>query len=445
MTNLVLDTSTSTPRAKEAEEAVAGSILLGGADAAWLAGHCLQAEDFYESDAKAVFLAAKALIAAEAPVDEATILAELRRSDVLDKIGGEARLCELVNAVPSAANVEWYARKIRSAAALRRLRRALLETWSDIHSGDADFDATAEQAERRLMAALTQRVGAASQDIRALLASTLAAAENGDSRPVVFTHLRALDHVTAGFRGGDLIVVAGRPGSGKTSFALTVALEASTHDRVPVGIVSLEMSAAQVSQAILGQAALVSMYRFRRGEATARDLAALDAAARPLMEANLIHVDECRDTITGIRARARLMRMRHKVELVIVDYVQLVTPEPGAKNREQEVAAISRGLKHLARELDVPVIALAQLNREVEKRENQRPRLSDLRESGALEADADMVLMIYREGYYKPDRMDLRESAEVIVAKNRHGPTGTAALRFEPDVTRFGDANGGGK
>ena len=426
------------PHSLEAEASVLGAILLDN-EAAWLVARDLKPEHFYKAANQKIYEAALALVTERRPADVVTVKEELQRRGELEPVGGALYLGELLNAVPSAANAEHYARIVREKALLRSLIRAAREVEKDAFDAGESADAILDRAERRFFEVTQRRLTDTSTELRHLLNEEFDKIESGKPRKGLATHLVDLDRITNGLKPAEFVVLAARPAMGKTSLATTIVRNVAIRDKRPVAFFSLEMSKSQLAQNMLCAQARVPTFRVQQGNLEARELQRLRDAAAVLFEAPVIIDDAPALTIMQLRAKARIARMRHGVQLIVIDYLQLMEADrPSSdENRQQEVSQISRGLKQLARELDVPVLALSQLSRAVEQRSDKRPLLSDLRESGAIEQDADMVLLLYRESYYKSDKPDIANLAEVIVGKNRNGPTGSAKLIFLKEYMRF--------
>jgi replicative DNA helicase len=427
------------PQNLEAEGSVLGAILLDN-EAAWAVARHVKPEHFYKAAHQAIYSTILDLIGARQPVDLVILKDELGRRGALEAVGGAAYLAELVEAVPSAANAEYYARLVRDRALLRGLIGTTTEIVRDAYDAHAPAEQILDRAEKKFMEAVERRVEQASFEIRDILLEEMNRIEAGAPMSGLMCHLVDLDALTNGFKPSELVILAARPSMGKTSLATTFIREIAWRDRTPVAFFSLEMSRSQVAQNMLCQHARIDSFKMRRGQLTPQELGVLGKKAGELAEAPIFIDDTSGMSIMELRAKSRLLKRRHQVGLIVVDYLQLMEAGGSGRreeNRQQEISVISRGLKQLARELNTPVIALSQLSRAVESRDGNKPRLSDLRESGSIEQDADMVLMLYREAYYKPEKLEIQNKAEVIVAKNRNGPTGSAELFFQRTYTRF--------
>ncbi len=428
------------PNSVEAEESVLGSILMS-ADAANLALEKLHAEDFYRPAHQSIFQSISELFDANQPIDAVTVSEALRRSGALDRIGGVGYLTQLIDSVPTASNIEYYADIVEEHA----LRRRLLRTGGDIGALATTMDdpigQVLDRAEQAVFAVSERRIGEGLAPIDPLLGPAIERAEElnrlGSEVTGISTGFRDLDRKLAGLHPANLVVIAGRPGMGKSTLALNIAQNVAVHDK-PVAIFSLEMSREEIVSRMLCSTGRIDSQRLRTGRLNDTDFTKLQTAANVLYKKPVFVDDSPGLTVTEIRAKARRMRRRPGLSLIVVDYLQLMQGS-GGENRQQEIAEISRSLKSLARELEVPVIACSQLNRSLEAREDKRPRLGDLRESGAIEQDADVVVFIYRHEYYHPEAQETRGTAEVAIAKHRQGATGRIDMTFLPEFTLFAD------
>ncbi len=401
----------------------------------------LKPEDFYRERHRVIYAARYDLYERREPGDFVTLVDELRRRNQLDAVGGASYLAELVNDVPTAVHVEHYARIVEHCAIMRRLINAAGQIAAIGYDNPPDVDRALDQAEQYLFQVSQRRV---SQDF-----TTLREALRHYFETIEYLHehrgevvgvpsgFRDLDQLTGGLHASDLIVIAGRPGVGKTGFALSIVRNVAARYQAPAAIFSLEMSTEQLVQRLLCMEAAVDSQRIRTGFIDEFEWRRISEAFGILSDAPIYIDDSAGITTNELRMKARRLKAEHDLKLVVVDYLQLMQGR-GLENRVQEVSEISRSLKALARELDVPVIALSQLSRAVESRQDHRPMLSDLRESGSIEQDADIVLFIHREELYKPDT-DRKNIADIIVAKHRNGPVGQIPVRFFPSQTRFAD------
>jgi replicative DNA helicase len=429
------------PHNLDAEESLLGAMLLSR-DAIAAALECCVAEDFYKPGHAHVFGAVTALYARGEPADPVTVADELRRAGLLEAVGDPSTLISLQVNTPSTANATHYARIVEEHSLLRRLVGVAGEIAELGYSVPEDVSSVVDRAESLVFEVAQRRVVDTMAPLRELLAQSLDHLETlfqrGDAITGVPTGYTDLDERLAGLQNSNLVVVGARPAMGKTSFALGIAQHAAVHARVPVLVFSLEMSHLELTQRLLCSEAQVDATRMRNGRLLEADWPKISNAIGRLGDAP-IHIDDNPNlTVMEIRAKARRLKAREGLGLVIVDYLQLMSghAKSRAENRQVEVSEISRGLKVLARELDIPVIALSQLSRNLEMRQDKRPVLADLRESGSIEQDADVVLFIYRDEIYNADSPD-RGSAEILIAKHRNGPTGVTQLAFVDRYTRF--------
>lgn len=433
-------TEKSPPFSVEAERAVLGAILIE-ANAIGDIATILKPVDFYEPAHQAIFAARMDLYDRGQPGDFITISDQLSRLEQLERVGGQEYLAALVNAVPTAAHIEHYARVVERCAIMRRLIDAAGGIARIGYQAPTDIDAALDQAEQELFQVSQRRVSQDFVRLKDVLDSYF------DQLDYLHEHrgelvgtpsgFHDLDQLTGGFHASDLIIIAGRPAVGKTSFALSIARNVALNSKEPVGIFSLEMSVEQVAQRLLSMQATIDSHRIRSGLINEFEWSRISEAFGELSEAPLFIDDAANSTVLELRLKARRLKAEQDVKLIIVDYLQLMQGR-SRENRVQEVSEISRGLKALARELDIPVIALSQLSRAVETRQDHRPILSDLRESGSIEQDADIVMFTHREELYDPNT-EKRNIADIIVAKHRNGPIGQIPLRFFQSQTRFAD------
>jgi replicative DNA helicase len=435
------------PWSNEAEQAVLGAMLLDQ-DAALKAAEFLDDTMFYREGHRLLFRAMIALTERGDVIDPVTLRDELARRGDLDRAGGIEYVSTLIDVVPTAANVEYHARIVRDKAVLRRLVEAATGIIQDVYEGHTAAGEVLDNAEHRVFQVAQFRRAEEFTRIKELIWPTMerieqlqAGAGSVTGVPSGFTDL---DRLTAGFQRADLVILAGRPSMGKTAFALNVVQHAAIEHNVKVAIFSLEMSKDALVQRLLCSEGLVDAQRLRRGQLRDDDYPRLARAAGLLGQAPIWIDDSASLTPLAMRSKARRLKAEHDIGLVIVDYLQLMQGPSDSENRQQEISYISRSLKALAKELDIPVVALSQLSRAPEQRggEHRRPQLSDLRESGAIEQDADVVCFIYRQEFYDgPVDPKSNESiegvAEVIVGKQRNGPTGTVKLYFKKEFTRF--------
>ena len=430
------------PHNLEAEESLLGAMLLS-ADASAAAIEVVSAEDFYKPAHGHIFHAIVELFERGEPVDAVTVTDELSRSGLLEAVGDPAVLVSLQANTPSVANALHYARIVEEHAMLRRLVTVAGQIADLAFSVPEDVAGAVDEAEQLMLDVGERRTADTIAELGDLLGPSLERIEQLAMRDGTVTGVATgyldLDGILAGLQPASLTIVGARPAVGKTSFALGMLASVAVHQRRPVLLFSLEMSHLELTQRMLASEAKVDAQRMRTGRLHETDWEKVSRAVTRLSDAPIFIDDNPRLTVMDIRARARrLKKQRGDLGLVVIDYLQLMTGRGKAENRQVEVAEISRGLKILARELDCPVVALSQLSRGLEARTDKRPMLSDLRESGSLEQDADVVLFLYREEVYDPDLSnDRRGMAEVIVAKHRNGPIGTANLAFLAQYARF--------
>lgn len=429
------------PHSAEAEESVLGAVLLSS-EAANIALEKLQPEDFYIPAHQSIFEAIVTLFDNNQPIDAVTVSEALRRLDALDRSGGPTYLAQLLDAVPTASNIEHYTGIVEEHALRRRLQRVGGDVTQLATRMEDDIASVLDRAEQSVFAVSERRIGEGLAPIDPLLGPAIEQAEELNRRGSAVTGLptgfRDLDRMLSGLHPSNLLIVAARPGMGKSSLALNMAQHAAVDHDTPVALFTLEMSREEVVSRMLCAAGRIDSQRLRSGQLSESDFSKLSNAASILYKKPIFVDDSPGLTVTEIRAKCRRMRRRPGLGLVVIDYLQLMQGS-GQENRQQEIAAISRSLKNLARELDVPVIALSQLNRSMEQREDKRPRLSDLRESGSLEQDADVVMFIYRHEYYHPEAQETKGIAEVAIAKHRQGATGRIDMTFLPEFTLFSD------
>jgi replicative DNA helicase len=435
------------PWSNEAEQAVLGAMLLDQ-DAALKAAEFLDDTMFYRESHRQLFRAMIALTERGDVIDPVTLRDELARRGDLDRAGGMEYVAALIDVVPTAANVDYHAKIVRDKAVLRRLVEAATGIIQDVYEGRGTAGEVLDNAEHRVFQVAQFRRSEEFSRIKELIWPTMERIEQLQSGAGSVTGVPSgfldLDRLTAGFQRADLVIVAGRPSMGKTALALNIVQHAAIEHNVGVAIFSLEMSKDALVQRLLCSEGLVDAQRLRRGQLRDDDYPKLARAAGLLGTAPIWIDDSAAVTPLAMRSKARRLKAEHDIALVVVDYLQLMQGPGDSENRQQEISYISRSLKALAKELDVPVVAISQLSRAPEQRggEHRRPQLSDLRESGAIEQDADVVCFIYRQEFYDgPVDPKTNESiegiAEVIVGKQRNGPTGTVKLHFKKEYTRF--------
>ena len=432
------------PQNLDAEESVLGAMMLSpGAIGA--VSETLSATDFYRESHAKIYRAALHLYGRGEPVDAITLVDELERRGELEGIGGKVRIHELAAIVPAAGNAGHHARVVRDASTLRGLIRAGSEIARlGLERDGEEATELVDRAEQIVFELSQARVAGDFSHIEELLKESFeritALYESGADITGIPSGFRDIDKLTSGFQPGNLVILAARPSMGKSGLALCMAANLAVRHQVPTALFTLEMSKSEVTQRLMCSEAKVESQRLRSGNLAPDDWPRLTAACDRLAKAPVYVDDTGSITMMEIRSKARRLKMREpSLGLIIVDYLQLMTSGSNAENRVQEVSQISRSLKVLARDLDVPVLALSQLSRAVEQRHDKRPILSDLRESGSLEQDADLVFFIYRDEYYNPDTTDQQGLAEVHLAKHRNGPTDVVKLSFLKRFAKFAD------
>jgi len=428
------------PQSLEAEESVLGGVLLDNT-AIDRALESVSPDDFYRESHRKIMNAMIELNQRGEPVDLVTLAEMLKSRGELPDIGGAVYLAELAEKVPTAANVAYYARIVREKAILRSLIQTATEIATSGYEPTAQIDQFLDEAEHKIFAISERKAKPTFFRIRDIMVDSLKAIEQMYERRELVTGVPTgfidLDRMTAGLQPSDLIIVAGRPSMGKTAFALNIAQYAAVSARMGVAIFSLEMSKEQLVLRLLCSEARVDQSKVRTGHAAERDFPKIAMAASRLSDAPIYIDDTAGMSVLELRAKARRLKRERdsKLGLIIIDYLQLMQSHGKTDSREQEISTISRSLKALAKELSVPVIALSQLNRQVETRGDKRPVMADLRESGAIEQDADVIAFLYRPVVY--DKTAEERAAEVIIAKQRNGPVGTVNLTFMSEHTRF--------
>ena len=428
------------PHDIEAEQAILGSMLTDK-DAVIAALEVLKEDSFYREDNKLIFNAITNLYSRNEPIDIITVKAELVELGALERVGGLEYLVELPERVPTTANVERYIKIVDEKAMLRRLITSANELIAFGYDESENVDNIMDMAEKKIFDLASKKNTAGYAVMKDILVESFAELERLYNQKGnvtgVSTGFYDLDNVTAGLHNSDLIIVAARPAMGKSAFAINLATNAAVKSGVPAVIFNLEMSKEQVGNRILCSEALVDSNKIRTGQIEDEDWMKLAQTLGRISDAPIYIDDTPGISAMEIRAKCRKLKLEKNIGLIVIDYLQLISGS-GKKNasREQEISEISRSLKILAKELNVPVIALSQLSRTAEKRDDKRPMLSDLRESGAIEQDADIVMFLYRDDYYNPDT-EKKNVAEVILAKHRGGSTGTVELAWLPSYTKF--------
>ncbi|GMB09780.1 primary replicative DNA helicase [Thermolongibacillus altinsuensis] len=428
------------PQNIEAEQAVLGAILLEPS-ALTTASEILVPEDFYRSSHQKIFRTMLQLSDRGEPVDLVTVTSELADANSLEEVGGVSYLTELANAVPTAANIEYYAKIVEEKSILRRLIRTATSIAQEGYTREDEVEELLSEAERKILEVSQRKNTSGFQNIKDILVQAYDNIEMLHNRKGEITGIPTgfieLDRMTAGFQRSDFIIVAARPSVGKTAFALNIAQNVATKTGENVAIFSLEMGAQQLVMRMLCAEGNINAQNLRTGKLTTEDWAKLTMAMGSLSNAGIYIDDTPNIRVSEIRAKCRRLKQEQGLGMVLIDYLQLIQGSGrNRENRQQEVSEISRSLKALARELDVPVIALSQLSRSVEQRQDKRPMMSDLRESGSIEQDADIVAFLYRDDYYDKDSEN-KNIIEIIIAKQRNGPVGTVQLAFIKEYNKF--------
>ncbi len=432
------------PHNLEAERSVLGAILIHN-DAFNHAAEVIDARDFFRDAHRRIFEKMIALSERSHAIDLVTLKEELQRAGELEDVGGPAYIASLADGVPRSANVEHYARIVKEKATLRNLIHSANRILSTAYEAEQDADLVLDDAEKAIFEIAEDRIREGFVPLRDLVQSSFATIEKLQQHKGLVTGVPTgfidLDEITSGLQPSDLVLVAARPSMGKTSFVLNVAQHVGTVTDMTVGFFSLEMSKEQLFIRLLTSEARIDAHRFRSGHLTEKDYGRLSHALGTLAEARVFIDDTASIGVLEMRAKARRLKAEHGLHLLIIDYIQLMQGRGRFENRQQELSSISRSLKGLAKELGVPIVALSQLSRAPETRSDHRPQLSDLRESGALEQDADLVMFIFREEQYRDaegqPNQEAEGIAEIIVGKQRNGPTGTVKLAFIKEHTRF--------
>ena len=427
------------PQNISAEQAALGSMLLQE-NAILQAVDILKPKDFYKKTHQIIFNCVLELFEKSKGVDLVTLTEELNRINLLEEVGGITYLTNLINSVPTAANIGHYVKIIEEKSILRNLINNATTIVSMGYEEKEDAKILLDKAEHLIFEVSERNLGQSFVPIKEILQDSFEKLESLYHRDEFITGVPSgfneFDDITTGFQPSELIIIAGRPGMGKTAFCMSVAQHIAVSKNTAVALFSLEMSKSQLVQRMLCSEARVDAHNLRKGRLAETDWPILSMAAGRLAAAPIFIDDTAGITCLEIKAKARRLKAQHSLDLIIIDYLQLITSSGRMENRQQEISDISRSLKGLARELNIPVIAVSQLSRAVEQRDGKKPRLSDLRESGAIEQDADLVVFIYREEYYKP-KTERKGIAEVIISKQRNGPTGQIDLAFIKEYAKF--------
>ncbi len=433
------------PHAIEAEQSLLGSMILD-----WrVCGEVLQiirgGEDFYKPAHAALYEVLQELYDVQQSIDLVQLNQKLIDKGMMDQVGGVPYLVELAESVPSAVSAPYYARIVREKALIRSLIEAAGRTLHEAYHLDDPAVDLLDRASQALFAIQEHGRPEEAAELKQLLQETFDRLEADDGRAVsgIESGFFELDEMTNGLQAGEMVIIAARPSMGKTAFMLNIAEHMTATNKVPAAVFSLEMSRQQLAQRLLCSRSGVDSHKLRRNMLSRDDFGKLSMTVGELSDAPLYIDDTPGLSLMQLRAKARRLAMEKHIKAVFIDYMQLMSA-PGSESRQQEVSNLSRGIKALARELSVPVVCLSQLNRQAESREGHRPRMSDLRESGSIEQDADVVMMVHREDYYHKGEEDYQDTneAEIILTKQRNGPTGTVKLTFHGATTRFNNLAG---
>ena len=427
------------PNSLEAEQSVVGSMLMDK-EAIVSAMEILVKEDFYHQQYGVVFEAMVELFNKGMPVDLVTLQNKLKEMDVPKEISGMEFVRDIVTAVPTSANVKYYANIVKENSVKRRLIRITEDIENECYAGKESLDSVLNKTEKDVFALLSSRTSGEFVPIRTVVMNALEKIEKASKQSGAVTGIPTgfvdLDYRTAGLQPSDLVLIAARPSMGKTAFVLNIAQHIAFRENMCAAIFSLEMSKEQLVNRLFSLESRVDAQALRTGNLSDSDWEKLVEGAGIIGDSKLIIDDTPGISISELASKCRKYKLEHDLKIIIIDYLQLMSGSGRGESRQQEVSDISRSLKALARELNVPVIALSQLSRAVEQRPDHRPMLSDLRESGAIEQDADMVMFIYRDDYYNKDT-ELKGISEIIIAKQRNGPIGTVNLAWLPQYTKF--------
>jgi replicative DNA helicase len=424
------------PYSRDVEMSLLASMMLDKE----MIGEVIQIVDrdtFYQADHQIIFDAIVKLYQQNKPIDPLILREELIKLQLFEEVGGATYLAQILNMVPSAAHGAHYARIVHEKAVLRQLISASNEILRAAYAPHEKADDVLSNAEKSIFRIAEKTLGNDIVDLAAVLGDVYEMIEGG-GRHGIDTDFREIDDMLNGLQNGEMIIVAARPSMGKTAFAMNIIEAVAGNHRLPCAVFSMEMGKHQLAQRMLCSRASIDAQKVRRGMLNADEFRRLASVVVELSKAPIWVDDAPGLTLLQLRAKARRLVRQHKIKLIVIDYMQLMD-NPGPENRQQQISEISRGIKSVARELNIPVIALSQLNRAAEAREGHRPRMSDLRESGSIEQDADVIMLLHREDYYRMSEPDFTPDsiAEVIIAKQRNGPTGTVKLTFDNKTTAF--------
>ena len=427
------------PHNIDAEKSVIGAMMMNK-DAVISASEILTRDDFYQESYGVIFEAMNEMYNDGTPIDALTLQNKLKEKNLPPEMAGAEMIRSILNSVPTSANVKSYAQIVRDKAVLRRLIKVTSEIENDCYMEVKETEDILDETENKVFKILQQKPVDDFMPINAIVDATLKKIEAASMTKSHITGIPTgfddLDRMLSGFQKSDLILLAARPSMGKTAFALNIATKLGVKDKIPTALFSLEMPKEQLMNRLLAQESRIDSEHIRTGQMKDDEWTKLVEGAGIISESKLIIDDTPGLSIAQLRSKARKYKLDHDIQIIFIDYLQLMSGNGKTDSRQLEVSEISRALKSLARELNVPIIALSQLNRSVEQREDHRPMLSDLRESGAIEQDADVVMFIYRDEYYHKDTED-KDIAEVIIAKQRNGSTGTVKLVWMPKYTLF--------
>ncbi len=427
------------PQNLEAEMAILGSMLIEET-AIGYAIEMLESTSFYNDSNRRIFESMIRLYSENKAIDIVTLIEELKKTGDLDKVGGSSYIANLTTVVPTAANVRHYASIVKEKSVLRNLISAATNIVTESYDAHGEVEKILDRAERIIFEISSKKIESSFAPLKEIIKNSIETIDQLYQKKAHVTGIPTgfsdLDSLTAGMHPSDLIVFAGRPSMGKSALVSSIAEHVGVIEKIPLVIFSLEMSKEQLVQRMLCSHAKVNAHNVRTGFLSQSDWPKLTNAAGKLSDAPIYIDDTASLSVLELRAKARRLKSQHNIQFIIVDYLQLMQGMQGAENRQQEISEISRSLKALARELNVPVIAVSQLSRAVESRQDRRPQLSDLRESGAIEQDADLVGLLLREEYYNPTEEN-RGIAELIIAKQRNGPVGSIKLAFLKDYAKF--------
>ena len=424
------------PHSIEAEMCLLGSMMLDKENVG-NAVQIVERDSFFQPDHQIIYDTLVKLFEQNRPISASAVREELLKKQQLDEIGGTSYLAAILGTVADASQGSHYAGIVREKALLRQLIAASNDILRDAYGPHEAADIVLENAEKRIFRIAEKKVGQSMVPLEDVLNEVFAAIENKDRRGLA-TGFFDLDEMLNGLQAGEMVIVAARPSMGKTALAMNIVEYIAADSRLPCAVFSLEMSKQQLAQRMLCSRGAIDAHKLRRGMLQAQEYQKLATVVGELAKAPIWVDDSASLTPLELRAKARRLKMQHDIQCVMIDYMQLMD-NPGPENRQQQITEISRAIKSVARELNVPVIALSQLNRMSEGRDGHRPRMSDLRESGSIEQDADVVMLLHREDYYKMNEPGFQpdNTAELIIAKQRNGPTGTVKLTFDNRSTRF--------